>query len=88
MKSFVTFLIAAAVLAIIGAACLGVAHLENNMADAQQRVSTLQYEDAKASLVEAKQYADHARWVPWLGHDERREIKAREAAVQYWEKRY
>jgi len=88
MKSFLAFIIAALVLAVIGAACLGVAHLENSMADAQQRVSTLQYQDAKTSLDDAKQYADHARWVPWLGHDERQEIKAREAAVQYWEKKY
>ena len=88
MKSFLAFIIAALVLAVAGAACLGVAHLETNMADAQQRVSTLQYEDAKASLEDAKQYADRARWVPWLGHDERQEIRAREAAVQYWEKKY
>ena len=88
MKTFLAFLITAIVLAVIGAACLGVARLELRMADAQQRVSTLQYEDAKASLDEAKQYVDHARWVPWLGHDERQEIRARDAAVQYWEKKY
>ena len=88
MKSFLAFLIAAVVLVFFGAACLGVAHLETSLADAQQRVSTLQYEEAKASLEEAKQYADHSRWVPLLGRDERKEIRAREAAVQYWEKKY
>jgi hypothetical protein len=88
MKSFLAFIAAAVVLAALGAACLGVARLEMSMADAQQRVSTLQYEQAKASLDDAKQYADHARWVPWLGHDERQEIRARDAAVQYWEKKY
>jgi hypothetical protein len=88
MKSFLAFLIAAIVLAVVGAACLGVARLENHMADAQQRVSTLQYTEAKASLEEAEQYADRSRWVPFLGRDERREIRAREAAVQYWQKRY
>jgi len=88
MKSFLAFVIAALLLAVVGTACLGVAQLETHMADAQQRVSTLQYTEAKASLAEAKQYADHARWVPWLGSDERQEIKAREAAVQYWEKKY
>jgi len=77
MKSFLAFIIVAVVLAVIGSACLGVARLELSMADAQQRVSTLQYEDAKSSLDEARQYADRARWVPWLGHDERQEIRAR-----------
>ena len=88
MKSFLTFIIASVVLVVLGAACLSVARLETHMADAQQRVSTLQYAEAKASLAEAKQYADRARWVPWLGRDERQEIRAREAAVQYWQKEY
>lgn len=88
MKSFLAFVIAALLLAAFGAACLGVAQLETHMADAQQRVSTLQYDAAKESLAEASQYADHARWVPVLGHDERKEIRAREAAVQYWQKEY
>jgi hypothetical protein len=88
MKSFAAFLMAAIVLTIAGAACLGVARLETHMADAQQRVSTLQYEEAKASLTEAATYAERARWVPWLGRDERKEIRARDAAVQYWQRKY
>src|SRR6185295_9844451 len=88
MKSFLAFVIVAIALVLVGTACLGIAQLETHMADAQQRVSTLQYAEARSSLEAAKQYADHARWVPWLGHDERQEIRAREAAVQYWEKKY
>lgn len=88
MKSFLAFVIAALVLAVLGGACLGVARLETNMADAQQRLSTLEYTKAKASLDEASLYADHARWVPVLGRDERKEIRARDAALQYWQKQY
>ena len=88
MKSFLAFVVSALLLAAFGAACLGVAQLETHMADAQQRVSTLQYDAAKESLTQASKYADHARWVPLLGRDERKEIRAREAAVQYWQKEY
>ena len=38
----------------------------------------------KNSLADADAYADHARWVPLLGRDERQEIRARNAALQYW----
>ncbi len=36
----------------------------------------------------AEQYADRARFVPWLGSDARQEIRARQAAVQYWQRQY
>ena len=88
MRSIIAFVIAAAALAVLGAASLGVARLEGHMADAQQRLATLQYDAAKDSLTAANEYADHARWVPWLGRDERQEIRARAAAVQYWQKQY
>ena len=52
------------------------------MADAQQQLATLQYDAAKDSLTQASEYADHSRWVPFLGRDERQEIRARNAALQ------
>jgi len=88
MRSIVAFTIGAAALVILGVACIGVARLEGHMADAQQRLATLQYATASESLAEAEQYADRARFVPWLGRDERQEIRARTAAVQYWQKQY
>ena len=88
MRTFIVLVAVTIVLGVFGAASLGVARLEGHMADAQQRLATLQYESAKESLDEASQYADHARWVPWLGRDERQEIRARGAALQYWKKQY
>jgi hypothetical protein len=88
MRSIVAFVIGAVVLGVLGVACLGVAQLEGHMADAQERLATLQYTAATDSLEQAEQYADQARFVPWLGRDERQEIHARTAAVQYWQKQY
>jgi type II secretory pathway pseudopilin PulG len=88
MRSIIAFVIVAAALAALGVASLGVARLEGHMADAQERLATLQYDAAKESLTAAGEYADHARWVPVLGRDERQEIRARAAAVQYWQKQY
>src|SRR5687767_11725230 len=88
MRTIVALVLVTIAPGVFGAAALGVARLEGAMADAQQRLATLQYDAAKESLAEASQYADHARWVPFLGRDERQEIRARNAALEYWKKDY
>jgi hypothetical protein len=88
MRSTIGFAIAALVLGLFGFAFLRVARLDGHMADAGQRLSTLEYEAAQESLTEAEQYANQARFVPWIGSDSRQEIRARQAAVQYWQRKY
>jgi hypothetical protein len=88
MRTVIALLVVAVALTLFGFASLGVARLEGHMADAQQRVATLQYDAATESLTAAAEYADQARWVPWLGRDERQEIRARNAALQYWKQEY
>ncbi|HEU4695035.1 MAG TPA: hypothetical protein VFS23_42005, partial [Vicinamibacterales bacterium] len=88
MRSTIGLAIAAIVLALVGYAFIGVARLDSHMADAGQRLSTLQYEPAQESLIEAEQYANQARFVPFLGSDARQEIRARQAAIQYWQRQY
>ena len=88
MRSTIAFAIGALVLGLFGFAFLGVARLAGRMADAAERLSTLQYAAAQESLAEAEPYANRARFVPWLGSDARQEIRARQAAIQYWEREY
>ena len=88
MRATIGFAIVAGVLALFGFAFLGVARLEGHMADAGQRLSTLQYEAAQESLTGAEQDANRSRFVPFLGTDARQEIRARQAAVHYWQRQY
>lgn len=88
MRSIIGFTAAAVVLGLIGFALLGVARLEGHMADASEQLSTLQYDAAQQSLADAERYAGQARFVPFLGSDTRQEIRARQAAVQYWQRNY
>lgn len=88
MRSTMGLAVAAIVLGLFGVAFLGVARLDGYMADAGQRLSTLQYDLAQESLTEAEQYANRARFVPFLGSDARQEIRARQAAIQYWQRQY
>jgi hypothetical protein len=88
MRSTIGLTIAAIALGLAGLAFLGVARLEGRMADAGQRLSTLQYDLAQESLTEAEQDANLTRFVPWLGSDVRQEIRARHAAISYWQRQY
>jgi hypothetical protein len=88
MRSIVGSAIAAVVLGLAGFAFLGVSRLDAHMADAGQRLSTLQYDAASESLAQAERYSGSARFVPWIGSDARQEIRARQAAVQYWQRKY
>ena len=88
MRSTIVAAIGALVLGLFGIAFLGVARLDGHMADAAERLSTLQYSTAQESLSDAEQYANRARFVPWLGSDARQEIRARQAAIQYWDRQY
>ena len=88
MRTTITVAIVAVVLALFGVAFQGVARLEGHMADAGQQLSTLQYEAAQESLNAADEYANQSRFVPFIGSDARQEIRARQAAVQYWQRQY
>jgi hypothetical protein len=88
MRTTITVAIVAIVLALFGFAFQGVARLEGHMADAGQQLSTLQYEAAQESLNAADEYSNRSRFVPFIGGDARQEIRARQAAVQYWQRQY
>lgn len=88
MKSVTAYLIAAAVFFGIGVAALTTSRLERSLADAQERSSTQQYALAQESLAAAEDYLRYARWAPSVGEDTVREVRAREAALQYWQADY
>ena len=85
MKSVTAYLIAAAVFFIVGVAALTASRFERSMADAQERSSTQQYALAQQSLEAAQGYLRYARWAPKVGAETVREVRAREAALQYWQ---
>ena len=85
MKSITGFVIGAVVCAAIGALSLSAARLQRHMADAQEQVATLQYAEAQESLDAAEAYLEYGQWLPWIGGDSLKEVRARQAALQYWQ---
>jgi hypothetical protein len=88
MKDVTVFLVAAVLCATVGIASLTVARLQRHMADAQEQIATLRYEEAQASLDAAERYLEYGQWLPGLGDDSLKEVRTRKAALLYWQGDY
>jgi hypothetical protein len=88
MKSITGFVVAAIVFALAGTVALTAARLQRHMADAQEQASTLQYAKAQESLDAAEAYLEYGRWLPFIGDRSLKEVRARKAALQYWQGDY
>ena len=88
MKSVTAYLIAALVFVAVGVVALTASRLERNLADAQEQTTTQQYALAQKSLDAADGRLRYARWVPRVGDETVREVRARQAALQYWQGDY
>ncbi len=83
MKSVSAYLIAAVIFAAAGMVGLTASRLERTLADAQEQAATQQYRLAQESLGTADGYLRYARWLPRIGDETVREVRARQAALQY-----
>ena len=88
MKSITAFLVAALVFVIVGLVSLTAARMQGQLADAQERVATLQYAQAQESLDTAEGYLQYAQWLPGVGNDTVQEVRARKASLLYWQAKY
>jgi len=88
MKSITALLIGAVLVAGIGVAAQTVSRFQRHMADAQEQIATLQYPQAKESLDAAEQYLQYGRWIPGIGESSLKEVRARKAALLYWQGDY
>jgi hypothetical protein len=88
MEGIARCVIGAVVLAIIGAVCLGASRLTRQMANAQQTLLTSDYGAAEASLSMVERYYQYASAVPWVGEGLLNDVRARKAAINYWQGRY
>ena len=88
MKGIVGFLIGAFLLVIAGAVLVGVSRYEDHLADAQQLLATRELARSREALTEAERSAGYVRWVPGVGPRALQDVRARSAALQYWERKY
>jgi hypothetical protein len=84
MKGIAGLVIAAVILGIAGAACLGASRLDGELARAEESFLTSDYGTADDSLRIVERYVAYARRVPGIGERPANDIRARQAALTYW----
>jgi hypothetical protein len=88
MKSSLGYWFGAIVLAVLGTVALIWGRVEHETAQAEQRIATLDFSGVDESLTRAERFYEHAARVPFFGTRRLNEIRARKAAVHYWQRDY
>jgi hypothetical protein len=88
MKSVTGLIVAAALTAIAGGVCLAIGLLDRDLAQAQQQTAMALYTEPDAVFAKAERYFEYLSQLPWVGNDSVNEMRARRAALKYWQRQY
>ena len=88
MKGAARYLLAASLLAVVGAACLGTWWLEGRIAEAQQAFGTLAFDRSERDVDDLERYLEYGSRLPWIGTGPVNELRARRVAANYWRGEY
>jgi len=88
MKASAGYLVVAAIVAIIGGVVLRAGLLDREMARVDEHLVASEYEHVKPVLDDAERFYGYASRLPWLGSGSLHDVRARKAAVQYWQRQY
>jgi hypothetical protein len=88
MKGVIACWLAALGVGLLGFGCLTAGRFEQSVARAQRNLTTLNYEGAEEIFTRAEQYFEYASYVPGVGNQALNDIRARKAALHYWQQQY
>lgn len=88
MRTAAGYFIFVVVFVLAGIGLLMASAFERDMADAQQHLSTMRFDEASASLAKATTDARYATWIPSVGVSAQKDIRLRQASLDYWQRRY
>lgn len=88
MRGTAGFLIGAAIFALAGAVCLRAGLLDQDLARVDEHVVAAEYEDLAVVLDNVERHYAYASRLPWIGNGPVNDVRARKAALEYWQRRY
>jgi hypothetical protein len=88
MKAIGGFLLGAIALALIGGLCLTASILDREMVHAQEHVVSGEYAEPLVILDTSERYFAYASRLPWIGNGPVNDVRARRAALRYWQRQY
>lgn len=88
MRAIAGYVLAAVVLALVGAVCLGAGLLDRDLTRAQQSLIALKYDEPDQTFATAERYFEYGSRLPWIGAGPLNDVRARRAALRYWQRQY
>jgi hypothetical protein len=89
MKKGITgYVFGALVLTLAGAVCLAASVFDRRIARTQQNVAAMKYDDPDGALEAVERYFEYGSRLPWVGSGSLNDVRARRAALHYWQHRY
>lgn len=88
MKKAIRYFLGGVIAALLGAVCLAAGRLERDVARAQQDVALEHYDRSDATFETAERYFEYGSRLPGVGNRLLNEMRARRAAVRYWQHQY
>jgi hypothetical protein len=88
MRGITSSLAGALVLALLGTMCLVAGRLDRQIARTQQSLATSNDDDPEEAFTPVEGYLRYASYLPWIGNGPLNDVRARKAAMQYWQRHY
>lgn len=88
MRGTLIYIVVALVLALAGSAFLLDGMLERRLAIAQEDLAALDFVDPENDYAKLEPYVEYGARIPWVAEGPLREIRARRAAIRYWQADY
>jgi hypothetical protein len=88
MKNLVIHGLIVVLLAALGTAALMWGRIERELAQAEEKMATLNYPGVQETLQRAERFYEYVGRVPFIGSSGLNELRARRAAVHYWQRDY
>src|SRR5262245_28464599 len=86
MRTIGLLVAVAIVFALVSSGFFVAGRLDHDMADAQLQTVTGEYAPLSAVLERAQPYYDYASRVPWIGTSGANGVRAKKAALRYWQR--
>jgi hypothetical protein len=88
MKNILGYALIALLLAGLGTAAMAWGRVERQLAQAEQQIATLDYSGVHETLGRAERFYEYVGHVPFIGSSPLNQVRARKAAVHYWQRDY
>ena len=88
MKSIGGYVVAAVACAVLGMAAVAAGLLEHRLADAEEAMVSLDFAESVRAYDALEGSLWYADYVPWVAEDALAQVRARRAAVRYWDGDY